>query len=124
MSPNFFNLAIILVYLVQVEVALALRPQRGWGYVYDKESGERLRGAVVRLFDMDQGRQVEVQIVDEKGRFGFIAPKNMYLLSAYYPGYKMSGTQDDLLVLPKEQGFFIQINTNESLNNRIALEKA
>ncbi|HOY46458.1 MAG TPA: carboxypeptidase regulatory-like domain-containing protein, partial [Candidatus Dojkabacteria bacterium] len=77
---EFVNVAIFAIYVVQMIMMIALRPKRDFGYVYDSVTGERIKGAFIQVQDVNQGRQIDVQMSDEKGRFGFNLDKGEYIL--------------------------------------------
>ena len=82
MVINFIpiNIAIFVLYIVQLALMIMLRPKRDFGFVYDTTTGERIKGAFIQVQDVAQGRQVDVQMSDERGRFGFNLDKGEYLL--------------------------------------------
>jgi hypothetical protein len=82
MVSNFeiLNLIIFLVYVVQMAMMIMLRPKRDFGFVYNTITGERIKGAFIQVQDVAQGRQVDVQMSDERGRFGFNLDEGEYLL--------------------------------------------
>jgi hypothetical protein len=87
-----FNLVVLALYVVQLGMLVFVKPPRNWGYLYDQQSGERIKGGFLRVFDKDQNRQVEIQMSDEKGRFGFRLPKGSYHLGVAVPGYEFADT--------------------------------
>jgi hypothetical protein len=82
MVINFIpiNIAIFVLYIVQLALMIMLRPKRDFGFVYSMGTGERIKGAFIQVQDVAQGRQVDVQMSDERGRFGFNLDKGEYLL--------------------------------------------
>jgi hypothetical protein len=87
-----FNLVVVALYLVQLGILVFVRPVRNWGYLFDQQSGERLKGGFLRIFDKQESRQIELQMSDEKGRFGFRLPKGSYYLAVAVPGYEIADT--------------------------------
>jgi len=82
MVSNFeiVNLMIFIVYVVQMVMMIVLRPKRDFGFVYNTITGERIKGAFIQVQDVTQGRQVDVQMSDERGRFGFNLDQGEYIL--------------------------------------------
>jgi hypothetical protein len=89
LAPVLFNFIIVGLYLLQFGVVRILENmnRRHWGYLYDVESDSRLSGAFVRLFDPKETRQIDVQMTDERGRYGFAPDPSEYNLSADIPGF-------------------------------------
>lgn len=85
-----FNLIVVALYLIQLGLLIFVRPVRNWGYIYDQQTGERIKGGFLRIFDKEQSRQIELQLSDEKGRFGFRLPKGSYYLAVAVPGYELA----------------------------------
>jgi hypothetical protein len=56
--------------------------------VYDKETKEPLKQAVVRIFDLRFKKLLEVQVTDRKGRYAFLVGDNQYQLLSEKPGYE------------------------------------
>jgi len=77
---NTLNALIFFAYVVQITLMILLRPNKDFGYVYDAEGGQRIKGAFIGVQDVEQGRQIDVVISDEKGRFGFKLDKGEYIL--------------------------------------------
>jgi hypothetical protein len=123
LSPNIVNAVIFTVYLVQGMFLLLSRPPRPWGKVYDSLNSVGVKGAFVRLYDIDEGRQVDVQMADAKGRFGFIVNKKSYLVKIDAQGYKFPGMQTSKdLIQQRGNTNFIQVFVQDSLNNDIPID--
>jgi len=89
-TPNFFNYFVASIYLIQLLVLILLNARkREWGYVYDSTNYNRLKSASVRVFDIKQGRQIDVQLTDEEGRFGFRLEAGSYHLQVNAAGYEL-----------------------------------
>ena len=71
-------------------VLVLIKPARSWGLVYDSIDDKGLQGAFVRVQDKIQGRQIDVQLTDNKGRYGFKLAKGEYLLIPSYEGYQVN----------------------------------
>jgi DNA-binding beta-propeller fold protein YncE len=103
---EFINVAIFAVYVIQMFMMIALRPKRDFGYVYDINSGERIKGAFIQVQDVIQGRQIDVQMSDEKGRFGFNLDKGEYILIVSFNDKKASkGNIDQIQLKDGSLGF-------------------
>ena len=83
-----------------------------------------MNGAFVRLFDTKEGRQIDVQMVDTKGRYGFLADdKKEYYLRADCNGYKFPSGKDSDKTIKLENGeIFIKADIKQGINNEIALD--
>lgn len=86
------NLALVLLGLHLVVFLLfrrlaAGRRSRPWGVVFDSSNSAALPHAVVRIYDQQYGRQLETQVADRYGRFGFLVGKNAYRIDAVKDGY-------------------------------------
>jgi hypothetical protein len=89
-NPLPLNIAILLIYLLQLVVLLLIKPPRGWGLVYDSIDDKGLQGAFVRVQDKLQGRQIDVQLTDNKGRYGFKLGNGEYILVPSYDGFNVT----------------------------------
>ena len=58
-----------------------------WGVVYDAKKRVKLERVVVRIFDKKFNKLLETQVTDADGRYGFIASKNIYYITAEKKGY-------------------------------------
>lgn len=85
------NLVMVLLYLVQFSVLIYFirKKEKETGYVQNS-SGERVKGAFVRIYDPKSINQLEVSITDEKGRYAFSLADGEYLLSADGVRYAIS----------------------------------
>lgn len=89
-TPNIFNYFVASVYLIQLLVLILLNARkREWGYVFDSTNFNRIKSASVRVFDINQGRQIDVQLTDEEGRFGFKLEPGSYHLQVNAAGYEL-----------------------------------
>jgi hypothetical protein len=77
---NALNAFIFLAYIIQIVIMILLRPNKDFGYVYNTIGGDRVKGAFIGVQDVAQGRQIDVVISDEKGRFGLKLDKGEYIL--------------------------------------------
>lgn len=129
-SFNGYNLFVLITYLVQICVSLLLKIKRSlrrdWGYVVDSADNSRIRGVFIRIFDQAENNQLEVQMTDEAGRFGFILKPGEYMLTADAAGYKLPSAK-----LPHDfqpgagGGMFAQVHVgqNQSLNIVVTADK-
>jgi hypothetical protein len=88
-SPGIYNFAITFFYLFQfvLLVYISKRYIRNWGYTYDTKDNARLGGVFIRLYNDLINTQLDVQITDEAGRYGFRVEEGAYLIKANAPGY-------------------------------------
>jgi len=77
----------MLLFLIFRRLIVPKRP-KSWGIVYDQESKEPLAYALVRIFDDKFNKLLETQVTDRKGRYAFLAGKNIYQLLAEKQGYQ------------------------------------
>jgi len=88
LSFNAFNLVIVILYLLQISVILTITRKKSWGVLQDIY-GNPITGGFLRILDPKEGRQLDVCISDDKGRFEFILEKGDYLLIADHEGRGM-----------------------------------
>ncbi|MBD3359959.1 MAG: hypothetical protein GF365_04610, partial [Candidatus Buchananbacteria bacterium] len=79
-------IAHIILFLIFRRLIVPPKP-KSWGIVYDKETKEPLKQAVVRIFDLRFKKLLEVQVTDRKGRYAFLVGDNQYQLLSEKPGY-------------------------------------
>jgi hypothetical protein len=98
-SPVFFNFLVLFLYALQFGLVnyIKRRSRKNWGKIYSSDTMERIPGAFVRIFDKKDGTQIDVQMTDERGRFGFNTKKGLedYYLNAYVNGFKFPSDQLD-----------------------------
>lgn len=77
------------MYVAQFIIFRRLRKsKKDWGFVFNSETDERVKGAFVRVYDIKNSRQIEVVITDEMGRYVFNKlPAGEYLISVYADEY-------------------------------------
>jgi hypothetical protein len=94
-SPVLLNFLVVGLYVVQFIILKVLESMdhRDWGYLYDTESGVRVSGGFVRLYDIKESRQLDVQLTDEAGRYGFAVKEGKYHMKADAEGYKFPASQ-------------------------------
>ena len=86
---RLINILIVLLYAVQLVVMYLQRDPRGWGILFDANTKQPLSGVFVSILDPSEQRQLDVQISDSKGRFGFDLDDGKYLLRAYLEDYNI-----------------------------------
>ncbi len=117
-SPILLNYIIFFLYIIQFALLLILTSSEKWGYVFDSKTGEKISGAFVRLFNEDG--QVDVQMTDKSGRYGFLVPEGEYNLSVDKQGYKFPSKKQDEDIL-KQVGRNKLIEVYNSASNDIDL---
>ncbi len=126
-SPILINYLIITLYLIQFLILLLLKSRRGWGYVFDSLTRGRVDGAFVRLFDLKENKQVDVQMTDAKGRYGFKAEPGSYGITVQAGGYKFpADMQNRNNLLRTQAGIELlkaKVRKNKSLNLAIPIDK-
>jgi hypothetical protein len=119
-TPEPLNGIILILYVVQ-ELILLHSYRIPIGTVVDNATGGRLAGAFVRLYDIAEGRQLEVAMTDLKGRYRIAGKSGEYLVTAYLPGYRLQAGQD---VEDHNGQLFLRVKcTNGSLTSRINMLK-
>ncbi len=94
-NPNSLRFTIVLLYTLQILLLKISSQPRNWGYIYNSLNHKRIPGAFVRLFERESGRQVNVQISDAQGRFGFNNTKGNFELSIDKPGYSFPAREEN-----------------------------
>lgn len=83
----------ILLYIIFRRLAMPGKP-KSWGIVADNIDKKPLNRAVVRLYDSKYNKLLETQVTDNQGRYGFIAGKNIYYITAERRGYQPEKTNN------------------------------
>lgn len=116
--PSWTVFCILLIhtglYLFFRRLHGAHRPP-SWGLVSDKKTRKPLPKAVVRLFESKFNRLLETQVTDRSGRYGFLASKNAYYLTAEAKGYRAERVEADMT---KKDDQTISKNIPLERNNR------
>src|SRR5260221_10513757 len=80
-SPVLLNFVIVAIYGGEFTILILLnRNVRKWGFIYEVGTNKRILGASVRVFDTKENRQLDVQLTDDGGRFGFNFKEGEYLI--------------------------------------------
>lgn len=66
---------------------------KGWGIVYDKNTGQPIVRAVARLFDSQFNKLVATEITDRQGRYAFLAGENRYYITYEHENYEKNKTE-------------------------------
>ena len=96
-SPNGFTFAMLAIHLVIYWVFRRLaegQKNKDWGVVYDDLSSEPIYKAVTRIISPEYNKILDYSVTDRYGRYGFLAAKNVYYLTADVPGYKRYKTDN------------------------------
>lgn len=83
----------ILLFILFRRLAMPSKP-KSWGMVADKNSKKPLSRAVIRLYDSKYNKLLETQVTDNQGRYGFLAGKNIYYITAERNGYETEKTEE------------------------------
>lgn len=105
------------------------------GYVYDTSTNQRISGATATLYYIDESEgvtdwtiwpaenysQINPQITDTDGSYGWMVPEGMYRIDVTKDGYHSYSTLDDskyrdITVLPERKDIFIGM-TSKNLGN-------
>jgi hypothetical protein len=122
LSPNNVNKLLFIIYLVQFTILILIKLPKTWGTVYNSHTGQGIKGAFVRLFDIEEGHQVDVQIADENGRFGFIAQRKDYYMKADAEGFKFPSKDSSGIEKTVQGEEFIKVNAASKVIKDIALD--
>ncbi|MEI6887332.1 MAG: Ig-like domain-containing protein, partial [bacterium] len=123
---NFQPLTAIFMflYLVQILVILKKQEQRGWGIVIDEETKSSISGAFISILDPIELTQINVQITDKKGRFGFVPDKQLQLLKISASGYEFKSINQKLVSRKLNNGETVfAIESNKVNNLEISMKK-
>ncbi|MFC1598958.1 FG-GAP-like repeat-containing protein [Patescibacteria group bacterium] len=99
--PSVITLVALIIHMAfygTFRKILVPKKPKGWGIVYDKKTKEPLNYSVVRIFDMKFNKLLETQVTDAKGRYAFLASRNIYQLTAEKQGYQKEEIKDIDLV--------------------------
>lgn len=101
-SFSILNLVIFAVYALQFFIIRSRKEPRGWGTIFDSATYLPIAGGFVSVLDTEEDRQVDVQITDKAGRYGFLLEDKKYLLKVTVPGYKIGSLNQkfETLTLP------------------------
>lgn len=123
LNYHIVNIIITVIYLVQIVILIIQKAPKNWGKVTDSVSGQHLSGAFVSILDINEQRQIDIQISDAQGRFGFILDKQDYLLKVHLAGYKVKNINQNWkqLTLPNGETVFT-IPDGEVKNLEITME--
>jgi parallel beta-helix repeat protein len=87
-----FGLLILHLVLLVVFWRLAQpKKPKPWGMVYDQESKQAIKGAVIRIYDQKFGRLLDATISDRNGKFGFLVGASEYYMVVEAKGYIFPG---------------------------------
>lgn len=88
-TPSTYNYNVVIFYILQFVILLIITiRKRDWGYVYNSKNYQRISGAFVRLFSVDQNRQLEVIMTDQRGRYSFRIKNAEYEMLVSADDYK------------------------------------
>ncbi|MBT5820221.1 MAG: hypothetical protein HOI24_02070 [Candidatus Magasanikbacteria bacterium] len=101
----------IVVYLLFIHLIQPKQP-KGWGIVYDSESGEPLAKAVVRLFNKQYDKLVATFVTDRKGRYAFLVGPSVYYHISEKSGYRELIGPDIRIKEKKAEGGIIKTDVH------------
>jgi len=90
------NIIVFAIYALQFFVIQSRKEPRGWGTIFDSATYLPITGGFVSVLDTEEDRQVDVQITDKAGRYGFLLEDKKYLLKISVPGYKIGSLNQKL----------------------------
>ena len=124
LAPTLLNFLVFTLYLVGFVIAtvIRIRRRRPWGYVVESANGRAVPSAFVRIYDKLQGRQVDVQITDNLGRYSTRLSKGRYLLNVDVPNYAFPSKKSKGVVTGKAGTKFIQADVKQTKDLNVDLE--
>ena len=106
---NIVNLLLVVLYIIELIILLTRRDIRRWGFVYNVSNNDRVSNSFVRVFSKEESRQLDVQMTDEKGRYGFLLNPGSYLTKADTVSYTFAGANKGKLVKSPTGQYFIEV---------------
>lgn len=83
-----FQLALFFIFR---GIVRAKKP-KGWGIIYDAETGKPIRYAIARIFETQFNKLLETQVTDANGRYAFLVGRNIYYVTFERAGYEKKKT--------------------------------
>jgi len=114
-SPELITFIFLILHILLLLIFIRLaqvRRLKPWGKSYDVGTRSGLNNCVIRLFDQKYGKLLFTTLSKSDGRYGFLAGKNNYFISAHKSSYRM--IREKLEVAGKK---------NEIVNLDIGLQK-
>ncbi|MEW6608468.1 MAG: carboxypeptidase regulatory-like domain-containing protein, partial [bacterium] len=89
-TPNIYNLLILLAYLflLYFKRLVVKEERKPWGKVYDAQTKNPLALAIVKIYKKGYAVPRETQVTDHTGRFGFMPEIGDYYLVVEKEGYQ------------------------------------
>lgn len=88
-------------YMLFRKLVSSRRP-KNWGIVSEEGTKNPLERVVMRIYDRKYNKLLETQVTDGRGRYGFLANKNIYFITADKPGFERFKSDDIDLSKAKE----------------------
>ncbi|MEO6728802.1 MAG: LamG-like jellyroll fold domain-containing protein [Candidatus Dojkabacteria bacterium] len=127
-SATLLNIVLLGIYIIQFGAFYFLgKNPRNWGYLFDSKGKQRVKGGFIRVYSIKEGRQLDVQMSDESGRFGFDLEEGTYGVAANVPGFQFPSTSASGAYIKNKDGseyIQISIQKGEALNEGIPLDKS
>lgn len=103
----------IILYFLFRRLAAPKRP-KAWGAVYDRKTRHPLSYVIARLFETQYNKLLETQITDARGRYVFLAGRNVYYATFEKKDYELRKTDYiDLRKAAKENVVALDIGLNK-----------
>jgi len=94
-TPNI-KIGIFLIFNIMLLILFIrlARPKKfkEWGIITDS-TGKPIKNAVVRLFETEYNKLLSTQLTDNKGRYAFLAGRNVYYITCEKSGYEIIKTK-------------------------------
>lgn len=108
---SLLNVVMIFVYtgMILLYIYLRYRGARSWGVIVDSDSGLKIAGATVRIFD-NINSLADTQLSDSRGRFGFFVDPGNYKLLVKASGYKFPSKAQEKIAPSSENKKLLQVD--------------
>lgn len=77
-SPAFYNIAILVIYVLLFILKRTILKPRAFGYIRQKETQNPLSFAILRIFFAGNGNEVIHKVADKTGRYYCLIPNGTY----------------------------------------------
>ncbi|HLD03945.1 MAG TPA: hypothetical protein VJC17_04190, partial [Candidatus Dojkabacteria bacterium] len=120
---NIVNFLFVFLYVTELVILLTRRDIRRWGFVYNVSNNDRVSNSFVRVFSKEESRQLDVQMADERGSYGFLLNPGTYLTKADAVSYTFAGANIGKLVKSPTGQYLIEVTLEKGkpMNLNLAL---
>lgn len=123
LAQNIFNIFIFGLALLQfITYRFFFSKRKDMGEVINSQTGDPIQGAFIKIFDQTGATQLNSQLTDENGRFGFVANQSDYLIKIESVGYSFPSLKDtNQKFTSTSNGTFIKLKVSKDKNFRITI---